>query len=233
MNDEINYTLLLTGNTPEDLEAISEGLSARGIPYKVEKEPVGFDPTFAFRTQVGGIQVWVDEMRLDEARREMEALGMLVPEKEDEPNDFFADFTNKELQEVLVKPEEWGVDQVVLARETLLGRGEEIDVPKIKSERKAHLNEVRKPRRAHPIVFVIAIIAMLPGGFLGLLLTFWIALATNKDPDGKRYFYYTQNSRRIAAVIAGLGILWCIMFYYNAATGYHLFHYFFSDILIF
>lgn len=233
MNEEINYALLLTGNTPDDLEAISEGLSARSIPYKVEKEPVAFDPTFAFRTQVGGIQVWVDEMRLEEARREMEKLGMLVPEKEDEPNDFFSDFSNEELQDVLVKPEEWGVDQVVLARETLLERGEEIDVPKIKAERKAHLAEVRKPKKAHPILFVIAIMAMFPGGFLGLLLTFWVALATNKDPVGKRYFYYTQNSRRIAAVIAGLGILWCIVFYYNAATGNNLLTYFFSDTSFF
>lgn len=219
MSNEISYTLLLTGNTPEDLEAISEGLSARAIPYKVEKEPVAFDPTFAFRTQVGGIQVWVDEMRLDEARREMEALGMLVPEKDDAASDFFADFSNEELQEVLVKPEEWGVDQVVLARQTLLERGEEIDVPKIKAERKAHLNEARKPRKAHPIIFVIAVLAMVPGGFLGLILAFWVALATSKDPEGKRYFYYTQNSRRIAAVIAGIGIVWCIIFYYSIATG--------------
>jgi hypothetical protein len=233
MENDVNYHLLLTGNTPEDLEAISQGLSEKSIPYKVEKEPVGFDPTFAFRTQVGGIQVWVDEMRLDEARRVMQKLGMLVEAKEDESSDFFAEFTNEELQEVLVKPEEWGVDQVVLARQTLLDRGEEIDAPKLKADRKAHLNEVRKPKKVNPIVFVVVVISMIPGGFLGLIVAFWLALATNKDPDGKRYFAYTQNSRRIAAIIAGLGIGWSLLFYYSAATGNQILTYFFSDLFNF
>lgn len=112
-------------NDPGLASAVADKLQAQQIDCVVEKVKPLLEPGFFRNTveQTIHLKVRVDD--LDKAHKALEEYYQRRLQ-DVEPGYYLLSFTDKELLEILVKPDEWGHFDYVLARALLAERGLEI-----------------------------------------------------------------------------------------------------------
>ena len=106
------------------------------------------------------------------AQRAKEVIAIASSSQDPAPTTeaFLADFSDEDLQEVVVKPDECNEETVRTAEQMLRKRGTEItDAEKAEQEHQ-RLQEIREPRAGHPGWMIFA--------FLSILTAFSLAIFT-------------------------------------------------------
>ncbi|MEO0732319.1 MAG: hypothetical protein AAFZ52_05765 [Bacteroidota bacterium] len=125
----------------------------------------------------------------------------------------FAEYTTKELRQVLLEESEWSPDAVVIARQLLLRRDENVDLAGLRRAAGERLAAAFAPRRGN-IVYIFSTAAF--GVFSGLILWFigimfalgillYYRIGSRLDPKGRRHWAYVDGTR--AAALVGLLLL--------------------------
>jgi hypothetical protein len=146
------------------------------------------------------------------------------------PDYYLFSFTDKELVEILMQPDEWGRQDYIIARLLLEERG-----VKYSDEDLAHLKNKRLEVLARPekdgknMVYTGYMLAFL-GGFFGVLIGLLLWQSTKVLPNGKKVHTYDEKSRKNGRIIV---IVALVVFSISLALRWTRFYEYISSISIF
>jgi hypothetical protein len=170
-------------------------LNELGIPYLLEENRLGFDPSFANNVVY---QAWVLKLppdRFEEARRSLEE--SLSDQDLQLPSDhYLREFSLDELRDVLAKPDEWSELDVVMARQLLEQKGHPLSELELEQMRSARRAELARPEPAGSSMIASAYLLALAGGVFGILLGWVLSSSTRTTAFGDVVPSYDEASRR-------------------------------------
>jgi hypothetical protein len=127
------------------------------------------------------------------------------------PSDYYLyDFTEKELFEVIEKPDEWNPLDVQLARQLLVKKGVSLDEEAIYESRQKRLTRMARSEDISIGWRIVGWLLALVLSVVGLLYGLVVMNLRKTLPDGGRYYVYTPGSRRFGrniAIVAGIMIV--------------------------
>lgn len=135
-------------------------------------------------------------------------LGKAEHEQLDIPAEHYLhEFSDQDLMEILIKPDEWSADDAVLAQILLRQRGKPVSpeaLELIRTTRMETLREKALSPKGHIIVgYVFAIL----GGLIGLAIGWHINTSKRTLPNGEQVPVYTSGHRRHGARIFIIGLV--------------------------
>jgi hypothetical protein len=211
MSTNEHYLTFRRFNDAEEAEVFTEELSRLGFHAICERDMPIQDPLF-----VGNGMTWhlvkLPKEDLEQAERAL--LEKAEHERVDIPaGHYLHGFSDQELMEVLVKPDEWSADDAVLAQALLRQRGKPVSPDAIELIRTSRMEQLRE-KDPSPKGYIIAgyVFAFL-GGLVGLAIGWHINTSKRTLPNGDRVPVYEATDRRHGARIFIIGAVafafWC------------------------
>lgn len=207
-------------DSKQETEAIEELLKNNSIIYEVEEVSKNTQPLMFDNSE----KEFIIKIKQEDYKKANELVLNEVGLDNIDPNYYLLCFSDEELIEILVKPEEWGVFDRTLAPKLLVKRGYNLNELSISSKKKEHIGEMGKAQKASPILIVAGYITAFLGawiGFGGLIglaigsIVFSIGLILYKTKttlsDGERVYSYNNISRIHGGIILFFGVIISIL----------------------
>jgi hypothetical protein len=185
---------------------LAELLDQHNIPYFIQEETSGFDPSLVMSNAAVDYAVKIkseDFEKVNQLRKDYEEQNLDGIEKDY----YLFSFTDDELMEVLTKADEWSTFDVVLARKLLTERGKNITDADIKSINEKRIEDLKAPETGQSTWIIIGYICALMGGVLGLFIGWHLKSYKKTLPTGEKVYGYTENDRRHGKVIFYISIV--------------------------
>jgi hypothetical protein len=131
---------------------------------------------------------------------------------EDDPDHYLHSFTDKELLEVLAKPDEWSPLDYQLSKKILAARGFEIGESNLELLRKQRLNELSRPEESQAEWILEAYLSVLLGGITGVLVGWHLQSYKKTLPDGRWVYGYKLADRKHGVRILLLGVVMMLIY---------------------
>ena len=135
-------------------------------------------------------------------------------ENYDYTNHHLNQLTEEELIENLEKPEEWTVEDQIIAKQILQGRGKEISEEELQSTKDKRLATLRKGREGNKTNMAFSFMAIILGVIIHYVFTFGgIGMALyyiydkSTDEEGSRYHTFESTTRRYGSIMLYGGLL--------------------------
>ncbi|MET4073711.1 hypothetical protein [Hymenobacter sp. UYCo722] len=122
------------------------------------------------------------------------------------PDHYLFGFTDDELFEILVKPDEWNSYDVSLARHMLRLRGREVSSDTVRLLRRHRVAEMAKPEPSQKTWIVAGYLFAVLGGFLGIIIGWHLHFHQRILSDGTRVRAFSPRDRVHGFRILLLGI---------------------------
>lgn len=182
-------------------------LDKNGIDTIMDDNSPPVDVTFT----VGASAQDMIEVRIKKSDFEKAEL-ILEKEAEDKLNDidpeyYLFEFTNEELYDLLLKSDEWNKFDYALAQKILKERGKSIDKELLESLRKQRLEELAKPDENQKPWIIGGYIFALLGGFLGIIIGYFLWTSKKTLPNGQKVYSYNSNDRKHGKYIFYLALV--------------------------
>jgi hypothetical protein len=153
-------------------------------------------------------QLELNEVFMDKAEK---LISSTSSSPEEAPAHFMEDYTDEELEEIIIHYSEYAESTVAWARNALEERNPAFDFTSLEhkqaDEFQKRLKEVQRGIRAKPIGLIAAYLFALIGGLLGMATGWFIEVSQTKGVDGIRYPTYDAFSRRHAKRIKWIGFV--------------------------
>ena len=189
----------------EQAQELGGTLKKNGIENKLVNNSPQMDITFSGNTLQNEVQLLLLQSDFAKANEVLRTEAEKVIEQMDKDYYLF-DFTNEELYEIIMKPDEWGAFDYTLAQKLLKDRGVTVDEELINSLRKQRVNDLAKPEEGQqPMVLVGYLLALL-GGLLGLLVGWFLWTYKKTLPDGQIVHAYSERDQKHGRNIFILGL---------------------------
>jgi hypothetical protein len=189
---------------------LSDLLTKNNIDFQFEDTSVSFDPTFT-KSELS------KEYRVKLKKQDFEKADKIILDISEQQLDtadtdyYLFDFTDQELIEILVKSDEWGKFDYLLAQKILKGRGQELSKELIETLRKQRIEELAKPEGSQRTWIIAGYVFSILGGLLGLFIG-WHLLSHKKTlPNGDRVYGYSIEDRKHGNRILILGIIFLVI----------------------
>ena len=193
----------------EQAQELGATLKKNGIENKLVNNSPQIDITFSGNTLQNEVQLLLLQSDFAKANEVLRTEAEKVIEQMDKDYYLF-DFTNEELYEIIMKPDEWGAFDYTLAQKLLKDRGVTVDEELINSLRKQRVNDLAKPEEGQqPMVLVGYLLALL-GGLLGLLVGWFLWTYKKTLPDGQIVHAYSERDQKHGRNIFILGLVFLI-----------------------
>jgi hypothetical protein len=178
-----------------------------------------------------------DQVEIKIRQEDFSLLDSLLQKKAEDELDqvdkehYLFGFTDEELMEVLEKPDEWTIEDEVLAKKILTDRGKHINTAELKEQRAERLVESRKPEKAGALLLITGFLFAAAGAFVpfwwgkifislhfvGMTIGFSLFIFNKVDIEGNRYPVFDKKTRKIGLVIfvislVSLVISFCLIF---------------------
>lgn len=195
-------------------------LKQNGFNFEL-KDDTNFDPSFAnnFSSKQFTIKLKpsdfekVNELLLVSAKEEINLV---------DKDYYLYEFTDKELIEIVTKPEEWNEFDYLLAQKLLKERGKEINPEVVDVLKKQRQEDLSKPEAAHKIWIVLGYLTAISGGLIGIFIGLALATGNKTLSNGTRVYSYAANERKhgriiviIGTIVFGIILLLRILYYLN------------------
>jgi hypothetical protein len=108
---------------------------------------------------------------------------------------YLLNFSNEELCDVLLKSDEWSAFDYSLTQKILTNREQSIDKNLLNSLKNQRLIELAKPETNQKPWIISGYIFALLGGFLGLIIGYFLWTSQKTLPNGQKIYSYTTNNR--------------------------------------
>lgn len=190
-------------NHAEEARDFADALTAMGFQPRYQIDAPVQDPLI-----VGNGQVWHLVKLPPEAfdRAEAALLEQARTEEQDIPSDHYLHgFSDAELTEILVKPDEWSANDAVLAQSLLRQRGKPVSADAIQLIRKARMDDLRAEQEPQTAFIVLGYVSALLGGLVGIAIGWHINTAKRTLPNGERVPVFGARDRWHAARIFIIG----------------------------
>ncbi|MFL9830217.1 hypothetical protein ABS764_05065 [Flavobacterium sp. ST-87] len=122
-------------------------------------------------------------------------------------NHYLFDFTNDELYEILLKADEWSEFDNKLAQKILTKRGKSIDDDLLKVLKKQRIESLAKPEENQKPWIISGYIFSILGGFLGILIGYFLWTSKKSLPNGQIVYSYSENDRAHGKIIFYIGLI--------------------------
>jgi hypothetical protein len=192
----------------EAAQPLLKALTQQRIDYRtaMDNGQVAFDPSFA-NNQL--ISKFIVKLRLADFERGSQVLTSLNQHALDQvdPGHYLFSFSDEELFDLLVKPDEWSAFDVTLAGQLLRQRGRDISPDTLKLLRQHRVAELAQPAQDHKAWVKGGYISALLGGFLGILIGYQLYFSRKQLPDGRRIYVYSPTDRVHGMRILVLGVV--------------------------
>jgi hypothetical protein len=172
---------------------------------------VAFDPSFANNQLTSKFTV---KLALADFEQASQVLADLDKDalSQANPNHYLFTFSDEELFDLLVKPDEWSSFDVALASQLLRKRGRDISPDTLKLLRQHRVAKLAEPDRDHTIWIRSGYVSALLGGLLGFFIGYHLYAHRNQLPDGRRVYAYSPKDRVHGLRIMTLGAIMLLLF---------------------
>lgn len=129
-------------------------------------------------------------------------------------------FTNEELYDILLKPDEWNALDYKLAQHILIQSGQKIDSTLLDNLKSQRLADLAQPEKNQTLWILSGYLFAFGGGFLGLIIGSILRTAKKTLPNGERIYAYSKSDRKHGINILTIAIICTpIFFYFNFLKG--------------
>lgn len=210
-------------SSEEEAAEMAARLKEAGLFFKLDKTPALLDSTFIGTSLTPNISIKLLPSDFTKARETLDEYYKKQAESAD-MDYFLFTLTDKELNEILFNPEEWGPYNYHLANKILRERKSEIDDESLKKKAAERVSLFLRPEKAGSSFYLTGYIFVV----LGLLSIFYIRLnffpflfwfpflsvvigrhmfsAKKILPDGQRVFFYQKKDREHGMIIMYSGL---------------------------
>lgn len=124
-----------------------------------------------------------------------------------EKNYYLFSFSNEELYDILLKPDEWSEFDYLLTKRILKESGKNIDEELISSLRKQRIIDLSKPEESQRTWVILGYVLSLLGGLLGLMIGYFMWTSKKTLPNGQKVYSYSKQDRKHGRYIFYIGLL--------------------------
>jgi len=125
---------------------------------------------------------------------------------------YLFEFSDDELTEIIVKPNEWSNYDYKVAELLLKDRGVNISPRFIESIKKQRYNELQEKDSYSPTWIVVGYITAFLGGLLGFAIGLSLWFMKRKLPNGDKVFIYNDSDRLHGKRITILGLMMLLIY---------------------
>lgn len=201
-----NYSIFKKFSTLEQANELKELLNENGIESLLTDNILPFDVTFSGNTLHHEYEIKIQQSDFKKAEEILEKNAENLIDGIDKDYYLF-EFTNEELYEILLKPDEWNELDYTLSQQILKQRGKSVDKELLNSLKNERLKDLAKPEANQKPWIIAGYILSLSGGFLGLIIGYSLWTSKKTLPDGQKVYSYSTNDRKHGKYIFYIGLI--------------------------
>ncbi|MBS1663859.1 MAG: hypothetical protein JST68_22630 [Bacteroidetes bacterium] len=195
-------------NDPELAAIIAGKLQELGIETEIVDESANFDPSYANNSFEPTIHLKIKADRFDRAHAVLEEYYQ--QQVDDVPSHYYLlSFSNRELMEIIAKPDEWGHFDYALAQKLLAERGHPVTPSTIETLKEQRIEELAKPEpeKNQTTWIVLGYFFSVFGSFPGILIGYLLAFTHKTLPNGQNVHLYSPATREHGRKIFFIGLM--------------------------
>lgn len=201
-----NYSIFRRFSTLEQARELEFQLNRNGIDTVLADNVPPVDITFSGNTLQNEIEIRINPADFEKAEQILKQNAENVIDQVDKDHYLFA-FTDEELYEILLKPDEWNEFDHALAKKVLEQRGRSVDEKLLHSLQNQRLKQLAKPEEnQHPWIIGGYIFAFL-GGLIGLIIGYILWTSKKTLPNGQKVYSYMEKDRKHGKIIFFIGVV--------------------------
>ncbi|WP_179336078.1 hypothetical protein [Winogradskyella costae] len=214
---EDNYAIFRKFPSLEQASELKVLLNENNIETILDDNVPSVDVTFSGNTLQNEIEIRIKQTDFKKAESILQKDVENLIETVDKDYYLF-EFTNEELYEILLKSDEWNAFDYTLAQKILIQRGKPIDKKLLNSLKNERLKQLAEPERNQKSWIIAGYFFAVLGGFLGLIIGYFLRTSKKTLPDGQKIYTYAENDRKhgkyifyISLVIAPTAIIFRVV----------------------
>ena len=177
-------------------QPLLQALTEAGIPHNTtfDTGQVAFDPSFANNQLTSNFTV---QLSLADFERGTQLLNKLNEHALSQiaPDHYLLRFTDEELMDLVVKPDEWSALDVALASQLLRQRGRDISPDALQLLRQRRVAELAQPDQDHKALVRSGYLSAMLGGLIGVGIGYQLYTSRKQLPTGQRVYAYSPTDR--------------------------------------
>ncbi|MBV7267979.1 DUF2007 domain-containing protein [Winogradskyella luteola] len=201
-----NYSIFKKFPTLEQANELKELLKENGIESVLADNIPPVDVTFSGNTLQNEFEVRIKQSDFEKAEEILEKNAENLIDQIDKDYYLF-EFTDEELFEILLKSDEWNAFDYTLAQKILKQRGKSVDKELLNSLKNERLRDLAKPEENQKSWIIAGYIFSLLGGFLGLIIGYFLWTSKKTLPNGQKAYSYSANDRKHGKHIFYIGLI--------------------------
>ena len=124
-----------------------------------------------------------------------------------EKDHYIFSFSDEELYEILLKPDEWNEMDYAMAKKILETKGKSIDESMLHALKKQRISDLAKPEENQQSWIYAGYFFAIIGGFLGIVIGYVLTTSKKTSPNGERVFSYSEKDRNSGKTILYLSLV--------------------------
>lgn len=203
------YVNLKQFNDETEIEDLIRSFKDNDIDYKIQNVTPQVDIALGGSQRLYSSWLQVSSEDLDKANQLVEDIPDVSKFNKDMIDDdhYFYQFSNEELEDVLLKYDEWNTTDYAFAQLILKERGIVYTQEDLEKKKEKRLNQLSTPENGELLWIIIGFILAIGGGIIGILIGWHYKNLKKTLPDGKRIYYYDEKTRQIGSYMYILGII--------------------------
>lgn len=122
-------------------------------------------------------------------------------------NHYIYSFSDDELYNIILKPDEWNEIDYLMAKKLLEDKGKSVDESMIHSIKKQRITDLAKPEESQKAWIYAGYLAAILGGFLGIVIGYVLMTSTKTLPNGEKVYSYSKEDRASGKTIFYLSLV--------------------------
>lgn len=201
-----NYSIFKKFPTFEQANELKDLLNENGIECLLADNIPSVDITFSGNTLQNEYEVKIKQSDFKKADEILEKKAENLIDHIDKDY-YLYEFTNEELYEILLKPDEWNVINYALAQKILKERGKSVDKELLNSLKNERLKDLAKTEENQKAWIIVGYIFSFLGGFIGLIIGYLLWTSKKTLPNGQKVYSYSANDRKHGKYIFYIGLI--------------------------
>ena len=190
-----NYSIFKKFSVLEQAKEVEQLLRDNNIDTIIADNVPSVDSTFGANPLNNEIEIRIKQSDFDKASKILETqVENLINNIDDDY--YLLSFTDDELYDILLKSDEWSEFDYSLSKKLLKERGKPVDDELLKSLKLKRFKELAKPEENQKNWIIAGYIFAVLGGFLGLIIGYFLWTSKKTLPNGQKVYSYYPNDRK-------------------------------------